>query len=81
MLAGGAGDYTSMMYGDKEAPQGSLTGPAATLEVDASASAAVDSVEKDIVKKAETVESTPVSVPAVSAASSGTQPTTWRIFS
>ena len=25
MLAGGAGDYSSMMYGDKEAPQGTVT--------------------------------------------------------
>lgn len=71
VLAGGAGDYTSMMYGDKEAPQGSVSGPAATTEADA-APAAADSVEKDVVKKAEAVESTPASAPAVPAALSGT---------
>lgn len=70
VLAGGAGDYTSMMYGDKEAPQGSVSGPTATPEADAAPAA--DSVEKDVVKKAEAVESTPVSAPAVPAASSGT---------
>ena len=73
VLAGGAGDYTSMMYGDKEAPLGSVSSPSATPEVDA-APAAADSVEKDVVKKAEAVESTPVSAPAAPAGSSGTQP-------
>ena len=71
MLAGGAGDYTSMMYGDKEASQGSVTGPAATPDADASAPAAVDNVEKDVVKKADAVETTTASAPAVAAASSG----------
>jgi hypothetical protein len=71
VLAGGAGDYTSMMYGDKEAPLGSVSGPTATSEADA-APAAADSVEKDVVNKAEAVESTPASAPAVPAASSGT---------
>lgn len=62
MLAGGAGDYSSMMYGDKEAPQGTvtaLTEPAAVV--------VKEKVEKEIEKGKVVVVEAVVPVAASSA--------------
>ena len=62
VLAGGAGDYSSMMYGDKEATQGAVT-PLS----DPAAAVVKEKVEKEIEKGKVTVVEAAVPAAASSA--------------